>query len=288
MNDEKKELLLQQPKANRIWTAWRHGFTLVELLVVIAVIGILSSLLLPGLSQARQRAGSAGCKNNLRQWGLALNMYTSDYDVYPPYSMTDSKPELLQSWHKRLEKYAGASIDVCPAYARRSGLTDDSHCSYGYNRSGVSRWGAKKQIGLGGDSTPGTRPIMPENLRLIRENEVLHPSDMIAVGDAILSTEFNDRPGWRGLLGWSDLSPIHHSSIWKEIGLPHRDHAEIDSDLRVMKARHGGRWNVVFCDGHVEDLTIERLFDVRRENVLKRWNRDNLPHRELIRPFPGS
>ena len=155
-------------------------------------------------------------------------------------------------------------------------------------KAGYTRWGRKKQLGLGGDSTPGARPIMPENLRLIREDEVVHPSDMIAVGDAILSTDFNDRAGWRGLNGWSELNPIHNQSIRKEIGLPYGDRAEIDSDLRVMRARHGGRWNVVFCDGHVENLTMERLFDFRRENVLKRWNRDNLPHRELIRPFPGG
>jgi prepilin-type N-terminal cleavage/methylation domain-containing protein len=138
MNDEKKELQLEGFKVSRIWTAGREAFTLAELLVVITVMGILASLLLTGLSQARQRAGSAGCKNNLRQWSLALKMYTTDYDVYPPYSMTDSKPELLQSWHKRLEKYGGGSIGACPEYARHSGLIDDFYCGYGYNRSGIS------------------------------------------------------------------------------------------------------------------------------------------------------
>lgn len=53
----------------------RQGFTLVELLVVIAVIGLLVGMLLPALAAARDAARSASCKNNLRQFGLGLQMF---------------------------------------------------------------------------------------------------------------------------------------------------------------------------------------------------------------------
>jgi len=83
-----------------------HCFTLLELLVVIAVIGVLSALLLPALSVARDKAKSISCMNALRQIALATMSYTESHDEYlPPVKQAPG----WFYWNEAMDRVVGVS-----------------------------------------------------------------------------------------------------------------------------------------------------------------------------------
>jgi prepilin-type N-terminal cleavage/methylation domain-containing protein len=115
------------------------GFSLVELLVVITIIALLASLLVPTLTRARDKAQSAQCISNLRQWGLAYRQYADDNHDYLPRRGQGVQPlaqiDRPEDWFNALPPYltlpsyqqlftngqrpaaSGHSVFVCPVAA---------------------------------------------------------------------------------------------------------------------------------------------------------------------------
>jgi len=121
----------------------RRGFTLIELLVVIAIIAILASILFPVFARARAKARQAACSSNLKQFGLAIDMYAQDYDeMLPPHNDDEDPRPTAYDWRYetfiyRLQPYVrNTQLTKCPEDPdwKPPGTADERWWSYDFNR----------------------------------------------------------------------------------------------------------------------------------------------------------
>jgi len=253
------------------------GFTLVELLVVIAVIGVLVSLLLPTLANAKAKAQAIYCQNNLRQMGIALIIYTQEnggaYPMFMREWATDSQavtrvkwfddisPNLSPTWERGIYKCPNYRGMIWGYYPHESTpYIPLSAGSYAYNGGSSGADPGQYLFGLSGKYPGGslnaTEPVW--------ESEVASPGDMIALGDSISRM----RMGWRypELVNGGDFLSRDVNSYW-------------EASLTGARERHRGRANIAFADGHGEAPSLRRLFEGSPEC----WYSDNRPHPELFR-----
>jgi prepilin-type N-terminal cleavage/methylation domain-containing protein/prepilin-type processing-associated H-X9-DG protein len=257
----------QEPKA-------RKGFTLLELLVTVAVLSLLAALLATALATAKESARATYCQNNLSQLGRVLAMYVGEFRAYPgttpypivPIGVVKNPPsEDTWLWDDRLGPYLGERRGVmrCPSHtlSRREsaygGEDYRANYNYGYNALGCGR------ISISGD---GTLLVPSSNLGLgcivlvggtstlsVPDAKVAHPADMLAIADR------------EGGNQWTSpvIAPGNPGVRW-------------DDD---PGDQHRGRANAVFCDGHCE-AAAQAHWKQKSDPARCRWNNDHQPHRE--------
>jgi prepilin-type N-terminal cleavage/methylation domain-containing protein len=145
------------------------GFTLIELLVVISIIALLMAVLLPALGRARKQARAVACQANLRQWGLALNLYAQDNEGrLPKESIFLIRGAAMMGQEENIsgkgDSYLGfhtQGMALCPS-ATKSIVPDPCHPSYFYTSGSHNGVSVVKYAGIGGDTFNAWTITSPE------------------------------------------------------------------------------------------------------------------------------
>lgn len=223
-------------------------FTLIELLIVIAIIALLAAMLLPALQKARERGRTTKCLSNLRQLGSSIISYTSDYsDTYPPVNRTGNSGDSAKyTWNwafgLRDKGYIKGVMMICDNILNQSTgnqltyvlevrantvtASRYTRISYGYNAGHIG----------GSGNVPGIAKYLPP----AKIKDLRSPSKTVMLGDNNLGGDTN-----------------------YAIRMPSANGSSSSS----LSAAHNKGCNITWADGHATHASA-----VERRKII--WDKD--------------
>ena len=228
----------------------RNAFTLIELLVVIAIISILASILFPVFARTRENARAASCLSNMKQMGLAIEMYKQDYDGWYPYG-SRKDPGVVTDWyHAFLAPYIkNDQVIHCPSDP------DEWTIGYSYNEAFGYRMN---------DSRAGSPEESDHHLTLCSQNvpiyDGINEAGVTQPSISIILTEGTLYYNYLISLGgtWTPATASETLTIF----FPNSSKATMTSHyMREEAGIHNGGVNNTYADGHVKWQRISNVID---------------------------
>jgi len=216
------------------------GFTLVELLVVVAIIALLMAILMPALRKAREQGKGAICKNNLRQIGMGAQLYAEAWQSQIPRGKGGGTGE---AWFQLFmpylaqrpidDDYRNVKIYRCPSYPEN----EQTVCYV------VNGWEFQSKADVVGSETQEpTQTSVCRNL-----------ASTIYLAD-------NEFGSWRPIIRRADDNGWNLCDVWNPGHLPSSNSQDTYRGRRVARDRHKDRGcNSLYLDWHVEWIAADKM-----------------------------
>jgi prepilin-type N-terminal cleavage/methylation domain-containing protein/prepilin-type processing-associated H-X9-DG protein len=225
------------------------GFTLIELLVVIAIIAMLLAVIMPALQAAKRKARDIICRSNLRQVGLAANLYAEEYNNFIPRGAGGSGPLWFVQFlpflgqHEQTTDYRNVKIYRCPAFPKTGVGISNIPNSRQTVCFVINGWGFTDKNDLNGYMV-----VAPTKL-----------SDFTRPLSTIIYLADNEAGDWRAIIEDENSPDITRCDIFKTTHLPDSTNQTIGNGRRIARDRHKDGCNVLFLDWHSEWVQAEKM-----------------------------
>jgi prepilin-type N-terminal cleavage/methylation domain-containing protein/prepilin-type processing-associated H-X9-DG protein len=240
----------------------RRGLTLIELLIVIAIICIIAAILFPVFVKAREDSRAAQCSSNLKQLGIALIQYNQDYDELEPCGI--DQYDRMNGWASEIYSYVKSSaVYICP-----DDPTPNAGASYGVNAQlggkdgGIGHAPAPIQLNQLADPSktvmyfevqndqffdPSVQGINSSNGDWYSATFAKDASGYGTGGDTETGNDPNGQNSQNGVTSIVGQPGVLQYATGKMLN-------SIGNNFTALTGRHRGGSNFEFCDGHVRWL----------------------------------